>query len=680
MAELSPYPFAALIRRMFRELERSESIFDLPIRKCFFGSENIDLSVDFHGARASTPLGPAAGPQSQMAQNIVLSWLSGCRIMELKTVQIMDELSIPRPCIDMQTVGYNIEWSQELKLPQSLVEYVKGSMLVEILQASGALPVQPGYGDVIYDMSVGYDLQGIQTEEVQAFIKGMLDASAIVEELRAQIPDEFSQYRDLDFNTRLSDTLTLSTFHGCPPDEIESIIDFLLRENRLHCIVKLNPMLLGSADTRSILNDALGYRDIRVPESAFERDTTWDQACGFVERLGNTADELGLGFGVKFTNTLIVENRRDFFAESEKEMYLSGPPLHVLAMELVRRFRGHFGDRYPISFSAGIDRNNFPDSVAIGLVPVTVCSDLLKPGGYARTHGYFKDLIRRMDAVEARTVDAFVLKAYGNAEAALDDLDIEADEAKRLLGLLSSSTDLPGDVGAALFESWVGACRVRNTESYVSTLVDNPRYSKRKNSKLPRKIDSKLELFDCITCDKCIPVCPNDANFTFVIPPTEIPILQLRRAGKGWKTEENGILRIEQKHQIANFADFCNDCGNCDVFCPEHGGPYVLKPRFFGSLKEFKHHRKLDGFFVDPTPQKQRIYGRFDEHQYTVEVNDGQVTYSGMGFRVRFSEDDPTGTIEGNASTTVDLTYYHIMALVRTAVLDPSRVNYVNSL
>jgi putative selenate reductase len=115
---------------MFRELETSGSICDLPRGKFFLGGGERELSTSFHGRRAGTPLGPAAGPQSQMAQNILLSWLGGSRIIELKTVQVDDELTIPRPCIDMQTVGYNIEWSQELKLEQSLEEYVKGSMLI----------------------------------------------------------------------------------------------------------------------------------------------------------------------------------------------------------------------------------------------------------------------------------------------------------------------------------------------------------------------------------------------------------------------------------------------------------------------------------------------------------------------------------------------------------------------
>ena len=385
MAELVPYPFERLISRVFRELEQNQSIFDLPVRK-FVRGVGKDVSVDFHGRRASTVLGPAAGPQSQLAQNVVLSFLGGGRIFELKTVQIMDELEIPRPCIDAQTIGYNVEWSQELKLEQSLEEYVKASMLVDILVASGKLELEEGFDQAIFDMSVGYDLAGIQTDRVQAFLHGMLDATQIVDWLRKQIPDEYKQFRDLDFRTRISDTLTLSTFHGCPPDEIERIMEFLLEKVGLHCIVKLNPTLLGKAEVRRVLNDVLGYSD-HVPDEAFDKDTHWDQAVAFTERLGEKAKNLGLGFGVKFSNTLIVKNERSFFPETEKSMYLSGQPLHVLAMSLVGRFRETFGDRYPISFSAGIDQKNFPDAASLGLVPVTVCSDLLRPGGYGRMQG-----------------------------------------------------------------------------------------------------------------------------------------------------------------------------------------------------------------------------------------------------------------------------------------------------
>jgi putative selenate reductase len=89
----------------------------------------------------------------------------------------------------------------------------------------------------------------------------------------------------------------------------------------------------------------------------------------------------GSAFGVKLTNTLVVENRRGFFPASVQRSYLSGPPLHVLAMTLVGRFRDVLGMDLPMSFSAGIDAQNAADAIALDLVPVTVCTDWLKTGG-----------------------------------------------------------------------------------------------------------------------------------------------------------------------------------------------------------------------------------------------------------------------------------------------------------
>lgn len=680
MAELIPYPFAALIERMFSELESADSIFDLPSKSFFLGREGRDYSVPFHDKRAPTPLGPASGPQTQMAQNLVLSWLCGCRILELKTVQILDELEIPRPCIDMETIGYNVEWSQELKLEQSLHEYVKGAMLIEILKASGKLKMAPGFGEVIYDMSVGYDLKGIQTERVQDYIRGMKDASAVVEHYRKQIPDRFSQFRDLDFPTNLSNSLTLSTFHGCPPDEIERIIDFLLNEHSLNCIIKLNPTLLGEERVRELLQGVMGYEAVNVPSKAFQTDTSWDQAQGFVQRLGVTADQLGLGFGVKFSNTLIVENHRSFFPESEKEMYLSGPPLHVLATNLVDRFRDRFGDHYPISFSAGIDRKNFADAVAIGLTPITSCSDLLKAGGYSRATTYFRELDSRMDRLGVNTIPDYIIKAYGNAEQALSECGKNAEDSKidSCRKALEEGTSLLEAAGEDLYGRWLSQCKLLNTQTYAENATLDQRYALVKNSKPPTKVGSMLELFDCLTCDKCIPVCPNDANFMLSIPPEQVPVKTLTFEDGSWSVEESGKLVLDKKHQIANFADFCNECGNCDIFCPEDGGPYVLKPRFFGSRESFREFSNHDGFFIERNNGGDTVLARFSQDEYESTLMNGEVQFSGPGFNIRFSADDPEKTVSGEAETSVDLTRYEIMEKIRWGILESGHVNYAS--
>lgn len=701
MAVLTPYPISALSRRMLRELDACGAIFDLPENRFFLGDPERDFSVCFHGHRASSPLGPSAGPHTQMAQNLVLSWLGGSRILELKTVQVRDDLEIPRPCIDIRTVGLNAEWSQELKVHESLEEYVKGAMLIEMLRCSGRLEVAEGFGDCLFDISVGYDLEGIRSDKVAAFLRGMLDTGPVVERLRDEIPAELGELRDLPFPTCLSDTVTLSTFHGCPPDEIEGIIEHLLDEYGFHCIVKLNPMLLGAEETRHLLHDELGYEGFRVPDSAFERDATWDQAVGFVERLGAKAKGLGLGFGVKLTNTLIVENEHGFLPGSEPEVYLSGPPLHVLSMHLARRFRRRFGGELPISFSAGIDRGNFPDAVALGLVPVTTCTDLLKKGGYGRQLGYYTALAQRMDEVGAHTLDEFTLLAFDRAEDALDHaepaLDARTTErtkerCRAALAALArgDADDLRAAAGDAFFSRWVAAAKVLNAESYVERLTEDPRYGQPRNATPPRKIGRHLELFNCLTCDLCIPVCPNDAMFRLPMEQEPIPVIKARRDGAGWRGEKAGEHDLTERHQIAVFADFCNECGNCDVFCPEDGGPYVMKPRFFRRREDWEGSPHLDGFHLERRGDVDEVRGRFEGRSFTltVERTNGTAcfegTVGGKGFRLRFALADPAGTVEGEAEgegpEEVDLTYGLILDRLRRSILDPVQVNYINSL
>jgi putative selenate reductase len=362
-------------------------------------------------------------------------------------------------------------------------------------------------------------------------------------------------------------------------------------------------------------------------------------------------------------------------------MYLSGRPLHVLAMHLVRRFRRQFGDRYPISFSGGIDRVNFADAVALGLVPVTVCTDLLKPGGYARARGYLQSLVERMDTVGAGHVGDFIIRAYGlgaDGLARLGPPDSHVGQACK--DALAAGTDLRQACGDEFHARWLSEVTLLNTEMYVERATVDPRYAEPNNRKTPRKIGRSLQLFDCISCDKCVPVCPNDANFTFVLPPSEMPIVKFRREGGAWQRWEEGTFRIEEKHQIGNVADFCNDCGNCDVFCPEDGGPYLVKPRLFVSRSAWDSSPALDGFFLDRDEGGETVMARFAGHAYRLHVSDGRVAYSGPAFAVTFAESDPEHTLEGDATAVVDLTYFHIMNALKKAILASSEVNYVTSL
>lgn len=692
MAELIPAPFPNLLRRLFREFEREGKVFDLPARKFWHGAPELDTSVLFHGRRASNPVGPAAGPQDQMAQNIVLSWLAGSRILELKTVQVNDRLKIPRPCIDATNVGFNVEWSQELRLQDSLREYVAGSMLIDILREVN-LPGRPGdlgKAETILDMSVGYDLAGIRSEPVRSWIESMKDARREVEALRRQIPDELRRFRDLDFTTRLSDQVTLSTFHGCPAHEIEGIARFLLTEMGVHVTVKLNPTLLGRPAVDGILRDTLGYVEIETRPEDFEKDLQWPQCLELTDRLTELARSLGRTFQVKFSNTLVVKNHKSFFPASEAVQYLSGQPLHVITLNLVEKYRRARPD-VPISFSAGVDNQNFPDCVALGFTPITTCTDLLRPGGYARLPAYLDRLEERMRGARVRRIGDYVVKACGHGALAIEGSVTDAELRARLLAALDSEAcDLRGVLAAAgreaLYEGIVHQAALLNTSTLVAKASADPRYRAEKNRAVPRKIGSRLVLFDCISCDKCVPVCPNDANFVYETEPLLVEYRNYRVEAGAVVEVEGGRFEAKQRHQIGTFQDFCNECGNCDVFCPEDGGPYVEKPRFFGSLDAWREIRERDGFFVLRQDDVDAVWGRLRGVEYHLEVDrlkdrglftDGHVTLElRHSERRSLSARARPGTAAGH---TLDFAAYLNMALAVDGALDPRRANPVNA-
>jgi putative selenate reductase len=647
MTDFSPIPLPTLINRLFRELDARKSGFGLPSWKFARSAAGRDFSTSIFGRTAATPFGPAAGPHTQLAQNIVLGWLAGGRVIELKTVQILDHLDIARPCIDMETVGFNIEWSQELTLEQSLEEYVKASMLIAMLKAEG---IAPDLGDTVIDMSAGYDLAGIRSDKVQTFLRGMKDAGVVIERLRGQIPAAYARFRDLAYDPCISDTITVSTFHGCPPEEIEAIAAHLLQEVGLDVVVKLNPTLLGKDELNAILHDRLGYTALKVPDSTFAKDAKWPQVTAMVERLGTLADRLGRGFGVKFSNTLLVENHRHFFPAGTPEMYLSGPPLHVLAIALVKQFRDRFGDRYPISFSAGIDVGNFADAVALGLKPVSVCTDLLKGAGYGKGTDYIADLADRMAEVGAVDIDTFTLLAFGEAEAALAGLPAATRQAAT--AALAAGSDLRAAAGAD-FAAWVSAARLLNTSIYAERVLTEARYAFAANSTGPRKTDVPLDLLDCETCGKCVSVCPNAAIFRYGLPQTAVTAATLLPGTP--PTVRPGEARpIRMKQQIGICADICNQCGNCDVTCPESGAPYARKAQVFGSPEALLAAAGRDGFTVTGTGPDRTILLRLDGAILSLHRAEGRLCIRGDGVDLSVDPADPT-IVAGASERPLDL-------------------------
>ena len=184
-------PLEMLAGWIFHELDARDSVLGIPKANLEIPSPRI--AARMFGHTVAAPLGVAAGPHTQLAQNIVASWLCGARFIELKTVQILDEIEVSRPCIDSADETYNCEWSQELKLEESFQEYLNAWVLLHALAHRMGLK-DPG---THFNMSVGYNLEGILNPRVQAFIASMRDAAAALPAAIDQVAKVYPAVRDI---------------------------------------------------------------------------------------------------------------------------------------------------------------------------------------------------------------------------------------------------------------------------------------------------------------------------------------------------------------------------------------------------------------------------------------------------------------------------------------------------
>jgi putative selenate reductase len=376
-----------LIENDYRE---RKEIFGIPEELFFKPSAKDNFRLQRYGKTLESPIGVAAGPHTQMAQNIISAWLCGARYIELKTVQTLDEINVSKPCIDIQDEGYNCEWSQELKIKEAYDEYLKAWIIIHVLKHKFGFDNSEGLG-MIFNMSVGYNMEGILKDNVQWFFNKMENCKTEKEEYIEILKKYFPDISKINISDKISDNITLSTMHGCPPAEIEKIGLYLINEKKLHTTIKLNPTLLGAEALRDILNKNCGFRT-EVPDIAFEHDLKYPDAIKLINSLQQAAEKNNVIFNLKLTNTLESVNNKTIFTPEEKMMYMSGRALHPISINLAKKLQNDFKNTLDISFCAGADCFNISDILSCGLIPVTVCSDILKPGGYGRLSQYLDEL------------------------------------------------------------------------------------------------------------------------------------------------------------------------------------------------------------------------------------------------------------------------------------------------
>ncbi len=451
---MRPMSFKHLMEWILKEYSEQGSIFGVR----HFVKHDTGITFPIFKEALESPFGPAAGPNTQLAQNIVASYVAGSRFFELKTVQVMDgeELSkcVNKPCITAGDECYNCEWSTELTVPEAFSEYVHAWVACKLLAK------EYGFGNpdaFVFNMSVGYDLEGIKSEKIDKYIEDMKEAKD-TEAFKEAIDwalSNLGRFKNVDeayvkgISSNISSSITESTLHGCPPDEIERIATYLLSEKKLHTYIKCNPTLLGYDYARERL-DSLGFDYVAFDDHHFKEDLQWSDAVPMFKRLIALSGEKDLEFGIKLTNTFPVDVKaRELPSE---EMYMAGRSLFPLTIHLARKVSEEFNGSLRISYSGGAVLQNIKELFDAGIWPVTMATNVLKPGGYER------------------------FTQIGNLLKGID----------------------PGRFSA------VNVDRVRKLDESVA---DSPLYRKSVKPLPERHIDKKLPLFDCFT-SPCREGCP----------------------------------------------------------------------------------------------------------------------------------------------------------------------------
>ena len=550
-------PFGQLMEWILNEYKKTGQVFG--IQKAYVADQS--KTIEIFGRKLENPVGPAAGPHTQLAQNLVAAYVAGARFFELKTVQKMDgqELSacIPKPCIVAEDEAYNCEWSTELYVPQAMEEYIKGWILIHVIAKEFGIGSPDGFQ---FNMSCGYNLEGIKDKKIDDFIEGLKDAgdTAIFKECKQWLLEHISLFEHVTkedveaIPAKVCNSITLSTMHGCPPQEIENIVRYLLKEKHINTYVKCNPTLLGYEFVRKAMDD-LGYDYMAFTDFHFKDDLQYEDAVPMLKRLLETAAQEGLSFGVKLTNTFPVDIKRQELPG--EEMYMSGKALFPLSISVASRLAESFDGKLPMSFSGGADQKNIDQIVDCGIWPVTVATVLLKPGGY-------KWLTRI-----AEKADTCEIGKCGN---------VQVEELKKL------ATD---------------------------SLTD-AHYRKTGRKAAGKRTEEKSPLLDCLkkkgvgekkeftghkrVCGNCADVCPNRANVLIEVP--EMELLQ--------------ILHVDY---------MCNECGNCRSFCQYAGAPYKDKFTLFATEEDMEDSTN-NGFTVLDAETKE-VLVRIGDRQEKVKAD-----------------------------------------------------------
>lgn len=422
---MNPATLGQLLGIILNDLNKNNEVFDIPEKLFYKHWHNHVLYTKKYGQELHNPIGLASGPHTQLAQNIVSGWLCGARYIELKTVNPSPANDIIKPSISIFQGAHHCEETIELDVEQAYDQFLNAWIIIHILNHK--LFTRKKHTDAIgtiFNMSLGNTLADIRSEKMQWFVDKMIDCSAEKAKKLQAIKNIYPEIDKINIPNQISNSFTVNNSKDCSARELEYICKFLMVDKKLHPVIKFSPTLLGYRSVRAILS-ADHALHVEIDEAHFEEDIQYGEALDLIDAIKATASEMKLDLTIKICGGLPCRNVTGQIPDAATDVYLTGNALHPVAANLAAKFQSRFEGSLDISFSGGADCYNVSHLLLNGFSTVTVCTDLLKPGGYGRLAQYFQELNRTFSNYQAKNIREFILKsgsAFSVRETALENL------------------------------------------------------------------------------------------------------------------------------------------------------------------------------------------------------------------------------------------------------------------
>jgi putative selenate reductase len=153
---------------------------------------------------------------------------------------------------------------------------------------------------------------------------------------------------------------------------------------------------------------------------------------------------------------------------------------------------------------------------------------------------------------------------------------------------------------------------------------------------------AKEETDRCLKCDlmcsTCVSVCPNKAMFAYNSEPIELALPILKVENREFVVDGEELFSIAQKIQTAVYSGFCNECGNCAIFCPTAGKPYKDKPRIYNNVKDFNDQTD-NAFMICKAEGKWQLKAKFNDELHVLDVDTENIYYSTPEVKIELTVD-----------------------------------------